>query len=485
MDAAETPPESLHRQVRLAIMWRGGSQVAGQLIAWASTFVVIRVLAPADYGLVAMTGVVLVLLNMLNGHGLANALIQHSHVTRREQAQVFGMLVLLNGALGIGQWMLAPIVAAYYREPMVAQLLRVQSVLYLATPFSSLAYAMLARRMEFHRQAQVNLLSSIAGAIAAIAGAYAGLGVWTLVLAPATLFATRAIGLTIVARSLLWPSFDFRGAAHLARYGGIVAGASLLGFAQSQADVLIAGRWFDARSVGIYTTALFLTQIFTNKVIPPLNEIAFSAYARMQDDPAAVARGFIRAARLVTLVAIPFFYGLLVTADPLVPQVLGPQWTEAAPLVRILAVAMPFMALQTLFPAAVDALGRPGVTARTSAIGAVLLPVAFLAGAQFGIVGLSAAWIVAQPVLLVIVAWRALPVLGLSAGQFIKAIAPAFTAGLVMIGCTLLAGRFVRPLGPVPQLMVLIGVGGVAYLGSLALFARDALRDAVAMVRAR
>ncbi|MCP5751439.1 oligosaccharide flippase family protein, partial [Klebsiella pneumoniae] len=76
---------------------------------------------------------------------------------------------------------------------------------------------------------------------------------------------------------------------HLARYGGVVAGASLLGFAQSQADILIAGRWFDAHAVGVYTTALFLTQIFTNKVVPPINEVAFSAYARMRNDRAAVA----------------------------------------------------------------------------------------------------------------------------------------------------------------------------------------------------
>ena len=74
---AESPPapsESLRGQVRRAVIWRSGSQIAGQIVSWASTFLVIRLLTPADYGLVAMTGVVLLLLNMLNGHGLANAL---------------------------------------------------------------------------------------------------------------------------------------------------------------------------------------------------------------------------------------------------------------------------------------------------------------------------------------------------------------------------------------------------------------------------
>lgn len=472
-------------QVRNAVLWRSGSQIVGQLIAWGSTFVVIRMLTPADYGLAAMTGVVLLLLNMLNGHGLANALIQHGEVSRREQRQVFGMLLLLNLALALLQFAAAPWIAAYYHEPMVARLLRVQTLLYLATPFSSLAYALLARRMEFHLQARVNLLSSVAGALAAIGGALGGLGVWTLVLAPAVLFATRAVGLTIAARAWMWPSFDFRGAGHLARYGGIVAGASMLGFVQSQADVLIAGRWFDAHGVGVYTTALFLTQIFTNKVVPPLNEVAFSAYARMKHDRTAVASGFVRSVRLVMLVAVPFFLGLAVSAQPVVTLALGDQWREAAPLVVLLGIAMPFMALQTLFPPAVDAMGRPGITARTTAIGAVLLPVAFLVGVRFGIAGLAAAWIVAHPLLLGIVLTQALPVIGLSLGTFLGAVRPAFAAGLAMAGAVVLAQAIVAPQSPVGTLALSVVVGGGVYAGMLLLFARPALADAIAMIRRR
>lgn len=482
-ESAAPPAESLRGQVRRAVIWRSGSQIVGQIVSWASTFLVIRLLTPGDYGLVAMTGVVLLLLNMLNGHGLANALIQHGEVSRREQRQVFGMLLLLNVALGALQFGVAPLVAAYYREPFVADLLRVQALLYLTTPFSSFAYALLARRMDFHRQAQVNLLSSFLGALAAIGGAYGGMGVWTLVLAPATLFATRAVGLTIAAGAWMWPSLDFRGAGHLARYGGVVAGASLLGFAQSQADILVAGRWFEPHAVGVYTTALFLTQIFTNKVVPPINEVAFSAYARMRDDRAAVAQGFVRSVRVLMLIAVPFFLGLAVTAKPVVAITLGPQWRDAAPLVVLLGLAMPFMTLQALFPPAVDALGRPGTTAGTTAVGAIVLPIAFLIGARFGIAGIAGAWIVAHPLLLAVVAARALPVIGVSAAAFLRAVAPAFGAGAAMVGAVLLAADLAGPLPPMAMLILSVAIGGIAYTATLWLFARDAVRDAWAMLR--
>lgn len=479
------PVESLHRQVRSAVLWRSGTQILGQLIAWASTFLVIRVLSPSDYGLVAMTGVVLLLLSMLNGYGLANAVIQHDDVGRRELAQVFGMLLLLNGALALIQILVAPLIADFYREPMVARLLRVQALLYLPTPFASLGYALLARAMEFRRQAQVNLLSSVAGAIAALAGAYSGLGVWTLVLAPGVLFTTRAIGLTIAARSLMWPSFRFAGAERLARFGGLVAAAGLLNFAQSQADVLIAGRWFDAHSVGIYTTALFLTQVFANKFVPPLNEVAFSAYARLHQSGGDMAGSFPGAVRLVMLAAMPFYFGVAAVAEPLVHVMLGPKWLEAAPIVQLLAIAMPCWTLQTLFQPAIDAAGRPGVTAGTTAIGAVLLPIAFLVGVQFGITGIAAAWIVSHPILLAIVAARALPVIGVTFRRYLRATAPPVLAAAAMALLVAAADAALPALAPVARLGVLVLVGAVAYPGALMLFAPTVVREAIALIRAR
>src|SRR3546814_7203588 len=105
---------------------------------WASTFLVIRILSPADYGLFAMTQVVLVLLAMLDGYGLASGLIQQREVTERQIRQLFGMLILLNLALALAQIALAPWAAAYYRQPRVADLLRWQALLYLPTPFIAL-----------------------------------------------------------------------------------------------------------------------------------------------------------------------------------------------------------------------------------------------------------------------------------------------------------------------------------------------------------
>ncbi len=477
--------ESLGEQVRSAVIWRSGSQILAQVVQWAATFLVIRILAPADYGLFAMTQVILFLLNMLNGYGLASGLIQQADVSKQQIRQLFGMLILVNVALAAGQILIAPLAAAYYRQPLVADMLRVQGLIYLTTPFTALAYALLSRQMEFRRQARVNIIASIASASAALGGALAGLGVWTLVLAPLVLFTVRAIGMTIAARSLMWPSFNFRGAGHLARYGAVMAAGQFFWFFESQADVLIAGRSFDPQQLGIYTTSLFLTQIFVSKVVPPLNEVAFSAYARIQHDSSAVAIAFARSTRIIMVAAFPFYCGLAATAEPLVLTVLGEKWHEAIPVVRLLAIAMPLMTMQVLFAPACDARGRPGVSARNGATGAVILTIAYLIGVRWGLMGLAWSWVLAYPLYLGISLWRSLPVIGLTFRALTKAVMPpalaAIGMGILVVGID----HLLPPLLPPLRLALLCGIGALVYIGWLAAFSRSVLGELAQLIGRR
>ena len=481
MSATQATPASLRDQVRSAVIWRSGTQIFGQLVAWASTFLVIRILSPADYGLYAMSAVVLSLLNLMNGYGLANALIQQREVTPRMMRQLFGMLIVLNGALALLQFAAAPWIADYYGQPMVATMLRWQALIFLTNPFLALGYAILSRGMDFRRQAQVNIVSALVGAAASLGGALGGLGVWTLVVAPIAMFGSRALGMALAARALIRPSFDFRGAWGIAGFGGMVALSQLLYFVQTQSDVVIAGRTLEPHTLGLYTTALFLAQIFVNKVVPPLNEVAFSAYSRVQDDRAAMAAGFLKSVRVILLLAIPFCLGLATTAQPLVRVVLGEKWLEAAPLLTLLALAMPFMTLHVLFAPATNAVGRPGIATRTAALGAVVMALTFLGGIRWGAPGIATAWLVGYPALTAITAAWSLRAIGVRTRELMQAVLPPVLAGLAMAAAVMLADRLIGALPALPRLALLVGTGGAVYLGWLMTFARPRLAELLAM----
>jgi O-antigen/teichoic acid export membrane protein len=484
----EQVPPDFGNRVRSAVVWRSGTQIVSQIISWGVTLAVLRILDPQDYGLFAMSAAVLVFLNFLNGYGFVSALIQSEHVEEIRIRQAFGMLILLNVGLALIQvFVAAPLAAAYYREPIVADMLRWQSLIFLATPLLILPEALVTRNLEFKKPALVNLASALVGAGIALALALGGYGVWALVFAPIGIFWTKAIGMVVATRFRYRPSFNFRGAGYIFAFGSTLLVSHGFFIIQSQSDIFIAGRALDAHTLGLYAEALMITQLFATKFIPPLNEVAFPAYARIQHDQAALSAAFLTAVRLIMLVAFPLYFGMAISAGPFVQAVMGPKWIESIPLVATLALAMPFAALQFLFQPAMNGLGMPHMTMRNAMFGAALMPTVYLIAVQYGAHGLAWGWVAAFPLLLAFTVWQAKPHIGFTLSGLFAALLPGLGAASVMAAAVWLADRFLVPLiwHDMPALLhltMLTVVGAAIYGGLLWFGARQTFMEVVNLV---
>jgi O-antigen/teichoic acid export membrane protein len=482
---AADDPHALAVRVRSALVWRWGTQVLAQVITWASTIMVVRLLSPSDYGLFAMTQTVIVALNFLNGQSFATSLIQTDRIDERRIGQVFGLLLLLNGFLALVQFLTAPLAARYYGQPMLADMLRVQAAIFLTIPFAALPQELLARRIEFRRQGLVNLACACVGAGTALILAWRGWGVWALVWAPVLMFATRAIGLTLVSRVLVKPVFDFRGAGDLVTFGGALTICQFLWIVQSQSDIVIAGRSFDTHALGLYSEALFLTLIITGRFLPPINEVAFPTFAELWKAGRPLAPAFLRLQRSVALVVFPAYLGLALVAGPAVETLFGPKWTAMAPIVAGLALAMPAFALQIVCSPATNGMGRPRIYMSTNGAGAMLFPLLFLAGVQWGPNGLIFAWWIAAPALLAFTWAMTLPQVGVRWRDLAGALAPAAGATAVMALAVLGARSVLPELPAAATLAALAATGAAAYVAALVLFARDTVAEALAFLTRR
>jgi hypothetical protein len=115
-------------------------------------------------------------MQFLNGYGLVSALVQSESLDTHRLRQAFGIMLLLNGSLAALQLGIAPMAADYYDQPLVADMLRVQALIYLATPFISIPEILMGRSLDFRRPAIVSLVASAAAAAVALWGALSGLG---------------------------------------------------------------------------------------------------------------------------------------------------------------------------------------------------------------------------------------------------------------------------------------------------------------------
>lgn len=469
-------------RVRSAVFWRWGSQVLSQLVTWTVTIIIVRLLDPQDYGLFAMTQAVLAAFNFLSGWGFANSLIPADEVNERQIGQVFGMLLLSNGGLALAQFLMAPLAADYYNQPMVADMLRLQAVIFLSTPFIALPTALLSRRLDFRSQARVNLTSAFAGAGVGLALAVLDYGVWALVWAPIAIFSVRALGLTIAAKMLVRPVFDFRGAGHIVRFGSALMLSQLFWIVQSQADIVIAGRAFTTHELGLYSEALFVALIFTGRFLPPLNEVAFPAYAELAKAGKPIAPAFLTGVRMIMVVTAPLYIGLSLVAGPLVETMFGPKWLGMIPILAGVSLAMPAMALQICCSPATTALGSAGSYLLTNAAGAVIMPICFLIGVTYGAHGLVASWQVAAPLLLLVTLAVTLPKIGARWTDLIVSLVPVLLCCTVMAAAIALLRPYVSDMVAPARLALLALSGAVAYLATLLLGWPEVIRQARAML---
>jgi O-antigen/teichoic acid export membrane protein len=472
-------------RVRSAVFWRSGTQIVAQMVTWGSTLAVIRLLNPADYGIFAMTQVVMVFLTFMSGYGFASFLVQAKKVDKMLIRQTFGLLILLNAGIAILQLILASMVSAYYRQPIIEDMLHLQALIFLASPFIILGEALLARELEFRKTAIVNLLSAMISASVALYCALQGYGVWTLVLAPLSGFWTRAIGMFFFARLHFWPSFNFKGIKENLTFGLALLLSHMFWTIQSQSDIFIAGRMLAPHDLGIYAEALFFTTIIAAKFIPPLNEVAFPAYAKIQSDPASMRYAFLKAVRLIMLISCPIYLGMSVTAEPLVETVFGPKWTEMAPFVGLLALAMPIMTLQIIFAPAINALGRPQTTMRISMFGAFTMPLIFLVAVQWGTTGLVIGWLVAFPILTGFTFWISHKKIGITLLDLIGAVAPGLSSSIAMAAGVYLVSRILPGIenwSVYVQLATLVSCGGLFYIGLLWVLSPATCKEVYALV---
>ncbi|TWI46056.1 O-antigen/teichoic acid export membrane protein [Pseudoduganella flava] len=477
---------SLKKDVLTGLKWVAGAKFASQIVSWVVTIIVMRMLVPADYGLMAMASVFLAWCAMFVEMGLAPALVQAKEVSTEKLRQAQGIFMLVNFAVVLLLVACAPLAARFFDEPHLTLLIRVMSLQFVLTPFGLISEVLLQRGLDFRARSLLDLAQSVITAIATLALAWWGMGVWALALGIVIAAFWRTIAVNVVAPFPHLPLFSVRGMRGLLTFGGKISASRFLWFFFTQADTVIIGRLLGGQVLGVYSVALHLASLPVQRVSGILNQVAFPALARYQNDPAAIARQLLRAFELVSLVAFPVLWGMAATAGDIVLVVLGAHWEGAILPLRVLALIMPFRTVVQFLPAVTDAVGRPGVALQNGIVACTLMPAAFYVGAHWGIFGVTMAWALVYPVVLLINMQRMLGVIGLTMGAVAARMLPAMLSGAAMYAAVtgvhgMLDGFADRRIA----LAIQVASGAAAYVAASCLLNRAAVAEVWGMVRRR
>ena len=235
----------------------------------------------------------------------------------------------------------------------------------------------------------------IIGGLVTLGLAIIGYGVWSLVIGNFGMAVVRVVMLNLMVRYWCPPKFSMTGIRELVKFASFVTMDRILWYFYSIADVIIIGKVLGNELLGVYSVAKDLARLPMRKVPVILNEVGFAAFSRIQNDKALVSANLKKAARLLGFVAFPVFFGISSVAPELVDVLLGEKWALVLVPLQLLSLVLPLQMLGIVITPALLGIGRPDIGLGNVAIGCIIMPVSFLIGIQWGLVGVSVAWLVA------------------------------------------------------------------------------------------
>lgn len=462
------------RLLAKSLMWATSGRLAGQAVSWLATLWVVRLLTPADYGLMAMGMVVIAGLQLFEEIGLGTVLVQTPALTAITVRKALGFIIVVATLLCTALMFAAPLIARFYKHADLTPILYVLALLFLTSPWIVVPRSLLERRFEFKRIALADALGALAGALTTLVFALNGKGVWALVFGALALSVTKAATLSFAAPPFGMPIFSLQGLGSYLRFGARVTLERILWFAYYQADVLIAGKALGSHAAGLYIIGKELAALPAQKLAPNLQQVALPTFSRMESCH-EIGRSLTRGIGIVSFVAFPIFFGLAAVAPDLVPVLLGPQWESAAIALRGYSLVMPLALINGLILAALKASGQPGQSLANVALGSVIMLTALAIGSHWGLVGLSLAWVIAFPIYFTVSLARATTLLFTRAGELARGIGGPLAASMIML--LLVTELREMPIGLIPQagrLAMLVVVGACFY--GLAVFTTQRVR---------
>ncbi len=473
----------MQSELARGVKWVAGAKLVSQVVTWGVTIYVMRLLAPSDYGLLAMCTVVLGLLGMFAEVGLGPALIQRKEISEQDLRQAMGVLWLVNLGLCVLANVLAPLVAAFYSEPRLQALLHVLSLQFVLLPLATVPDVRLQRRLEYKQRSLVELSAALVGSQVTLFMALFGAGVWSLVAGMLATLAWRIGALNWCAPGQPRPEWSLKGMGKLLGFGGSLTATRLLWYSFTQADVAIVGRVLGDHALGWYSVSMHLASLPVQRMAGILNQVLFPILSRNQHDLPAIRSGVLKMLGYIGLLSFPLLWGMASVAPELVVVVLGKGWEGAILPLQVLCLVMPFRTLTQMLPTVTDALGQPGINFRNVLLSCLVMLPAFYLGTRWGIQGVAYAWLLAYPVVLFFNMRRMLAAIGISARAVASRAGPAVLCAALMFGAVTLVRA---PLAAQPRAWALLAevlTGMLAYAAVSLLFNRAMVAELRGMLR--
>lgn len=393
-----------HDIKRMAL--RGGlakliSQAGNSALRLGFVLIAARLLAPKDFGLVAMVTAFTAVLDLFSTVGLSSAAVQKSTINTEQISTLFWINVLVGVMLSILCVLIAPLIVAFYHEPRLFWVTVAMGSGFMFSTAGVQHLALLQRQMRYVSLAKIEFSSQLASFALGLSLALAGYGYWALVVAAVSLPAAMTVGTWLVTGWIPGRPVRSAGIGSMLHFGGTLTLNGVVSYLTVNFDKFVVGRVWGANALGHYSVASQLITTPVSHLNAALGGVTFSALSRLQDDAVRFRSYFLKGYSLNVSLTLPITIFSAVFAQDIVLVALGQKWAEAAIIFQMLAPAALFYSIVNPLAWVLFASHRHLRSLKIALVLAILVPAGCLIGLPYGAEGVAAGYSAAMVLWLV------------------------------------------------------------------------------------
>lgn len=423
------------------MFWNAAQIAINQGFTFFIRLLLAKLLAPQQFGVVGMAAIFTGFIQVLNDLGIGAALVQKKEQDLTEEhfhtafwtGVIWSVIIFL-----IISFMVAPLAAVFYDEPILRSIIPVMSIGILSSPVNIVHKAQLTKQMDFKKTAFITNSSTIFSGIVAIVLALLGAGIWSLVFNSVASF---IVAMPMYFKATGWkPKFIWGKQAFkdVFGFGMFTTGSNVFNYLFNNIDYLLIGKLLNASALGAYTLAFVLTDTFRSRLMSVVNNVMYPLYGKKQDNPDTLKKYYLKVVQYNSLIIFPVMVFFVAYGHPFISNFFGKKWTETILPLQILAVSVMFHMMVNSNAALIRGLGRPGLDMKLQFFkAAIFVPSLSIGIYYYGIVG--AAWaVLINKIIAVIIAqytFRYLINIKISTKDFLNGIKIPALASVVAFVC--------------------------------------------------
>ncbi len=465
--------QSLKEQATKGVIWSAIERFSVQGVQFVLTLIIARLVAPSEYGLIAMLSIFMAIAQTFIDSGFSNALIQKKDRTEVDFSTVFYFNIAIAVIVYLMLFFASPYIARFYHEPLLAVVAKWTGLSLIVSGLTIVQRAKLTIALDFKTQAKASLSSVVVGGVVGVTMAYYGYGVWALVAQTLTQGSVNSLLVWIFAKwhpSLVFSVESFK---RLFSFGSKLLIGGLLHTIYMNMYSLVIGRQYSAADVGYYNRASAFVSFPSTNIVAILTRATYPLLCQLQDDDDRLVDAYNKSLRMACYIIAPLLIGLAVLAKPFISIILTDEWLPAAYLLSILSVAYLLYPMMSMNWQLLSVRGRTDYALKAEIIKKVCAIIVLIATMPFG-VKILCLGIIAYNItdIIIIMNYVKKVVRGIGYRSQFKLLAAPYMLSILMgvavYLCTL-------PFSDNPALQLLIGVsiGAFVYCGLSYIFKID------------